>query len=200
MQLRARLLLAVLPATLVGCRTAPAPVPPPPEQLDLVAEPAARPPEHQPAPPAIPAERLETLRDNFGRIHFEFDSDALTEESRDVLQANAVILRRHQGVRVTLEGHTDGFGTEEYNVALGERRARAARRYLVRLGVPEAQLAVVTFGKERPLVGPGSKDDEAPNRRAEFVVVAGGGEAGSSTEPGLEFRIRAGQGPLPSWE
>ena len=82
----------------------------------------------------------------------------------------------------------------------GRSRAHAARRYLARLGVPKSQIAVVTFGKERPLVGPGSKDDEAPNRRAEFVVATGSDEAGSSTDPDIGFRIRSGQGALPEWE
>lgn len=178
-----------------GCKSAPKPVPTAAEEpLPAQVQPAPL----QAEPPPIPAERLETLKSNFARIHFEFDSDVLTKESRDVLQANAQILREHQGVRVTIEGHTDHYGTEEYNVALGERRATTAKRYLVRLGVHEAEIAVVTFGKEKPLVGHGTKNQEAANRRAEFVVTAGSDVADSSVDDGLQFRIRTGQGALPN--
>ena len=103
-------------------------------------------------------------------IRFEYDSAALTDEGRATLEKHALWLQGHRDVKVTVEGHCDERGTVEYNLALGEQRARATRDYLTSLGVAAERLRVVSFGKERPL-DPGSDEAAwAKNRRAHFAV------------------------------
>ena len=104
-------------------------------------------------------------------IRFEYDSAALTDEARSTLEKHALWLQGRRSARVTVEGHCDERGTVEYNLALGEQRARAARDYLVSLGVAAARLRVVSYGKERPL-DPGSGEAAwAKNRRGHFAVT-----------------------------
>jgi peptidoglycan-associated lipoprotein len=103
-------------------------------------------------------------------IHFDYDSAGLTDEARATLEKHALWLQGHRDVKVTVEGHCDERGTVEYNLALGEQRARATREYLVSLGVAADRLRVVSFGKERPL-DPGNDEAAwAKNRRAHFAV------------------------------
>jgi peptidoglycan-associated lipoprotein len=103
-------------------------------------------------------------------IRFEYDSATLTDEARSTLEKHALWLQGHRDTRVTVEGHCDERGTVEYNLALGEQRARAARDYLASLGVAAERLRVVSYGKERPL-DPGTGEASwARNRRAHFAV------------------------------
>jgi peptidoglycan-associated lipoprotein len=103
-------------------------------------------------------------------IRFEYDSATLTDEARATLEKHALWLQGRRDVRVTVEGHCDERGTVDYNLALGEQRARAARDYLASLGVAAERLRVVSFGKERPL-DPGHDEAAwAKNRRAHFAV------------------------------
>jgi len=103
-------------------------------------------------------------------INFAFDSYELSEESRAILALKASIMRRYDNVRVVIEGHCDERGTEEYNLALGERRARAAYEHLVILGVDPERMSIVSFGEERPIDPAHNETAWAKNRRAEFVV------------------------------
>jgi peptidoglycan-associated lipoprotein len=103
-------------------------------------------------------------------IHFALDSAALTDEARATLEKHALWLQGHRDVKVTVEGHCDDRGTVEYNLALGEQRARATRDYLVSLGVAGDRLRVVSYGKERPLDPAGNEAAWAKNRRARFAV------------------------------
>jgi peptidoglycan-associated lipoprotein len=128
----------------------------------------------------ITAEELQTLIDNFDRVHFAFDRADLDDSTKQVLAANAEILLKHPDVKVQVEGHADHYGSDIYNLALGQRRAESARRYLLDMGVLPSQLEVISYGEERPIVGDLGKDDEAPNRRAEFLVIVGGGKVESS--------------------
>jgi len=105
-----------------------------------------------------------------GDIHFVFDSAALTDEGRAILEKHALWLQSHRDTRVTIEGHCDERGTTEYNLALGEQRARAAYDYLVSLGVAAARLRTVSYGKERPLDPGHDETAMARNRRDHFVV------------------------------
>lgn len=122
----------------------------------------------------ITSEEIQTLQENFAKVHFGFDRSELDEATRAVLSANADILIRHPDVQVRIEGHADHYGSDLYNLALGQRRADVVTRYLVDLGVAPNQLAVISYGEERPLVGDGDAEAEAVNRRAEFLVVVGG--------------------------
>jgi len=103
-------------------------------------------------------------------VHFEYDSAALTEEARATLERHALWLQNHRDVRVTIEGHCDKRGTTDYNLALGEQRARAVWDYLVGLGVAPDRLRTVSYGKERPLDPAESEEAFARNRRAHFAV------------------------------
>lgn len=106
-------------------------------------------------------------------IHFELDSSALGDAARQTLGQHAAWLKAHVGARVTVEGHTDERGTIDYNLALGEQRARAAKEYLASLGVAAGRLRTVSFGKEKPLDPASNEAAWARNRRAHFVVTGG---------------------------
>jgi peptidoglycan-associated lipoprotein len=103
-------------------------------------------------------------------IRFAYDSANLTDEARSTLEKHALWLQSHRETRVTIEGHCDERGTVEYNLALGEQRARAARDYLVSLGVAPDRLRTVSYGKERPLDPAGTEEAWARNRRDHFQV------------------------------
>jgi peptidoglycan-associated lipoprotein len=102
------------------------------------------------------------------RIHFGFDQHTLSAEAREILGRNADFLKNNTGVRVRIEGHTDERGSDEYNLALGERRARAARDYLISLGINGNRLSIISYGEEMPLERGATEASWAKNRRAEF--------------------------------
>lgn len=104
-------------------------------------------------------------------VHFAYDSNTLDAAAKQELAANAAILKDKPSVHVQIEGHCDERGGIQYNIALGERRATAVRKYLEDLGVPEARLETVSYGKERPLVRGSDDESYAKNRRAAFVVT-----------------------------
>ena len=119
------------------------------------------------------AERARAYETLTGMVYFDFDSYTLREESRDLLGAKVPILQADPAIRLRLEGHTDERGSEEYNVALGMRRAQAAREFLAGFGIPEARLDVISFGEARPH-DPGEGEAAwSRNRRVEFQVAAG---------------------------
>jgi peptidoglycan-associated lipoprotein len=104
-------------------------------------------------------------------IHFDFDKSDIREGDRAVLSKNADTLKKYDFLRVTVEGHCDERGTVEYNLALGERRAKAARDYLVSLGVPAERLKTVSYGKEVPVCQESNETCWQRNRRAHFTVT-----------------------------
>jgi len=105
------------------------------------------------------------------KIYFDFDQFTLSAESRQTLGENAKYLQANSGVQVVIEGHCDERGSDEYNLALGESRALAAKNYLVSLGVSPARLSVISYGEEKPAVMGADEDAWAKNRRAEFKAV-----------------------------
>ncbi len=107
-------------------------------------------------------------------ILFPFDSYGLDEAARQTLGAQADWLARNAGVRVAIEGHTDERGTREYNLALGERRANAAKNFLAAQGVGVDRMTIISYGKERPAVDGANEEAWAKNRRAVTVVVSAG--------------------------
>ena len=103
------------------------------------------------------------------RVHFDFDSYVLTPKARRTLARNAEVLKA-LGIKVQIEGHCDERGSDEYNLALGERRAQAAMNYLATLGVPSSRMSTISYGEEKAL-DPGHDEAAwAKNRRAEFVA------------------------------
>jgi peptidoglycan-associated lipoprotein len=152
---------------------APAPPPRPPAPPVPVAEPTIVPPEPVPED-AISSASLDDLNKNspLKPVFYELDSSDLNAASQKVLDENAALLKKYSTWAVTVEGHCDERGTAEYNLALGERRAIAARAYLVSLGIAADRMRTVSYGKEFPF-DPGH--DEAAftkNRRAHFVITA----------------------------
>ena len=106
------------------------------------------------------------------RIYFAFDKSDLTEESRQILTEKSELLKSFPTLSLLVEGHCDERGTNEYNMALGERRARAAHEYLVLMGVDAGRLTIISYGEEYPAV-PGSGEEAwAKNRRDEFKATA----------------------------
>lgn len=104
-------------------------------------------------------------------IYFDFDSYLLSTDARNTLSRNANWLRNNSGVSVLIEGHADERGSDEYNLALGEKRAGAARRYIETLGVKGERVKIISYGEEKPATAGHDEESWAKNRRAEFVVV-----------------------------
>jgi peptidoglycan-associated lipoprotein len=102
-------------------------------------------------PPEIPTEEVtkEEIQKDLQPIHFDFDRYALRPEDREILSRNAQVLKENPAVKIRIEGNCDERGTVEYNLALGEKRARAAMDYLVNLGVSADRVSIITYGKER---------------------------------------------------
>ena len=120
---------------------------------------------------AIPGSRADFLQSvPADRVFFELDSYALDGEDRATLDAQAAWLQRNSGVSVTIEGHADERGTREYNLALGDRRANAARDYLQSRGIAANRMQVISWGKERPANPASNEEAWAENRRAVTVV------------------------------
>ncbi len=103
-------------------------------------------------------------------IHFAFDSYVLTEEAQKILDKKVDWLRKHPGVKIIIEGHCDERGSNEYNLALGERRANSAKEYLVNAGIDPDRIHIISYGEERPLALGSDEASWAINRRAHFVV------------------------------
>lgn len=108
----------------------------------------------------------------FETAYFDFDKSDLRKDTRDVLSKNAeIILKSLATAKIQIEGHCDERGSAEYNMALGERRANSAQKYLTTLGVKGENLSIISYGKEKPAVNGSDEAAWAKNRRAEFVVV-----------------------------
>lgn len=168
-RMAAPLLALVLVAALApGCARrgvqAPPAAPPPSSPSTPGDRPAGR-TDTPPAPAPEPAREGEAAP-----VFFAYDSHALDESARSVLDRNAKLLRERPIAQVTIEGHCDERGTVEYNQALGERRAQAAKDYLVAAGVAASRIQVISYGKERPFDEGHDEAAWARNRRAHFVL------------------------------
>ncbi|GAA4496188.1 peptidoglycan-associated lipoprotein Pal [Pseudaeromonas paramecii] len=113
-------------------------------------------------------QKYEALRQD-NTVYFDFDKDEIKGQYAQLLQAHAEFLKEHNAIKVLVEGHTDERGTPEYNISLGERRAKAVAKYLQNLGVDVYQLSVVSYGEEKPADAGHSEDAYAKNRRAVLV-------------------------------
>lgn len=168
------LIVTILAGALLsaGCAKQPTPEETAAVEQPVVASPASAPAEpaaaaveeHQgPSQPNIQAADLQ-------RIHFDFDKFALSPAARDTLAANAVLLQTSPEAKISIEGYCDERGSDEYNLALGERRAKAAKDYLISLGMPAERLQTISYGEEKPLDPASNEDAWAKNRRAEFKI------------------------------
>ena len=163
------------------------PPPPPPPPPPPAAAPAPPPPPPPPPPPApAPAPRPLTEDEIFqrktldelnaehplGDVNFDYDMSTIREDARPILQRNADYMRRWMSIKVTVEGHADQRGTNEYNLALGERRAAAVRDYLVSLGIAADRILAISKGEEQPLCTEMTEPCYAMNRRGHFIITA----------------------------
>ncbi|NDA08400.1 MAG: peptidoglycan-associated lipoprotein Pal [Alphaproteobacteria bacterium] len=114
-----------------------------------------------------PAEELIKVGD---KVYFEYDSSALSDASKATLAAQAAFLKANPSIRITVEGHCDERGTREYNLALGERRASAARDYLVAQGIDNARIKTISYGKERPAFVGSNPYAYSKNRRSVSII------------------------------
>lgn len=105
------------------------------------------------------------------RVYFPFDQFALTNEARRVLDANAIILKSYPALKVSIEGHCDSRGSDEYNLALGERRAHVVKNYLVSLGIGSDRFETISYGEELPADSAMTESAWAMNRRTEFKTI-----------------------------
>jgi len=106
------------------------------------------------------------------RVYFAFDKFDIKPEYKEMLKTKADLLKKYSSIRVRIEGNCDERGTQEYNLALGERRARASYEYMVTLGVNPSQLEMISYGKENPAVQGNSEAAWSKNRRDDFRVIA----------------------------
>jgi peptidoglycan-associated lipoprotein len=176
--------LSVIALVALGaCKKKPEVAPAPTEQ------PAPAP---QPAPPPTPAQpecdaacvearnnaaKAEAIRAATAAltatIYFDYDRSDITDDSRAKLDAKVPVLTQNTAVRIRIAGHTDSRGSDEYNLALGQRRAAAAKRYLTDRGVDGSRIEIVSFGEERPTCTDESEGCWSRNRRDEFEVTGG---------------------------
>ena len=154
--------------------TAPPPPPPPPPPPAPTPPPAPAPPRQLSEEELFKQKTLAQLNDEMplAGVTFDYDQFNIRDDQRGVLQKNADYMRRWTTIRATIEGHADARGTNEYNLALGQRRANAVRDYLVGLGIAADRLATVSKGEEELLCAEDTEACHARNRRGHFVITA----------------------------
>ena len=149
---------------------APAPAPPPPKEEAKVEAPAPAPAPPPPKVEAAPVAEKAAPPDLRGlRIQFAFDDYNLSNKSKENLEKIASWMSKDSAAKVQIEGHTCDIGTAEYNLALGERRANSAKKYLEGLGVNAASISTISYGEERPMVPNSDEGNRSKNRRDEFL-------------------------------
>jgi peptidoglycan-associated lipoprotein len=172
------LLMLALAVLLTGCPKRPvatgvaAPAPPAPTATPAPtpAPPAIVTPAPAPAPAPPPRAAQFVENDNLKDVYFDFDKSDIRPPDAKILDANAAWLKTRGNDLVLIEGHCDERGTNEYNLALGERRARATMNYLLAQGLPAGRITIISYGKERPVCSEHAESCWARNRRAHFLV------------------------------
>ena len=178
---------AILAVSLTACAKKKPPVakptsPPPANTSGSNRPPAPPTPVSEPQPVPVEPSGADTLATRdlddinknspFQPLFFGYDQADVSGDGQQVLNANAEIMKKYSTWIITIEGHADERGTAEYNLALGERRALAARNYLVSLGIPADRLRTVSYGKEFPFDPAHTEEAYSKNRRAHFVVTS----------------------------
>jgi peptidoglycan-associated lipoprotein len=199
MQNSRRLIVLAVAATAmigVGCAKKTAAVQPPPPPATPVAAPAAQPQQSRPParaavstpapapvaqqtprmPNAETRARIDTLLSRIEDAYFDYDKHTLRPDAIKALEADSTelrnILKDYPDYKLTIEGHCDERGSAEYNMALGQERANAAKAYLVQVGIPDGQLSTVTYGKEKPICDEHDETCWQKNRRVHIVAAA----------------------------
>ena len=161
------IVVATAVIAMAGCAKKPPKELPPAPQETPTAE--APPPAETGPVPGSQAHFLANVASD--RVFFDTDKSDIDAESQATLRSQAAYLRQYPNVRVTIEGHADERGTREYNLALGERRANAAKNYLASLGIDAGRISTISYGKERPEALGSDEASWAKNRRAVTVTV-----------------------------
>jgi len=172
------LVIAVALSFTAACKKKPKEVPPPPPQVKEQ-------PKVEPVAPPVVKEPVLSEEDIFlqksleqinrekplATIYFDYDKALIRDDARPVLETNASWLTKFKTIKIRIEGHCDERGTEEYNMALGEKRAKATMDYLANLGIAAGRMEVISYGKSQP-VDPGHGETAwQKNRRAQFLVI-----------------------------
>jgi peptidoglycan-associated lipoprotein len=123
-------------------------------------------PKEEPIPAAVEEKKMLELKNAF----FDFDKSIIREDAKAPLQNNAEFLRANKNTKIVIEGHCDERGTNEYNLALGQRRADSAKRYLINLGINPSRLSTISYGEERPFCKEQNETCWQSNRRAHFII------------------------------
>ncbi len=159
-------------AFILGCAKKPPPAPPPEPAAPQVQAPAPTPP---PPPVDTEAEHRQHIQariaETFKPIYFAYDKSELTDDSKATCQAIGDLMKEVPEITVRIEGNTDERGTEEYNLALGERRAKSVQDYLTSYGVAASRMSIISYGKEKPAVEGHDEAAWAKNRRDEFTTT-----------------------------
>lgn len=116
---------------------------------------------------------IKELQTKIKDIYFDFDSYDIRDDARPVLREVASMLAKNKDIKVIIEGHTDERGTNEYNLGLGDKRANAAKEYLLSLGITSGRINTLSYGEEKPLCTEQTEDCWSKNRRAHFVLIEG---------------------------
>lgn len=163
----------------ISCKPKTKPTPPPPPQAQEQPK-VEQVKEETPAqPPALSEEELFMKKSldqinqerNLRMIRFDYDKYFVRDDAKPILEANAAWLKKYRTAKILVEGHCDDRGTEEYNLALGEKRAKSAMDYLVALGIPAERMKIISYGKSQPLDMGSNETAWANNRRAQFLVI-----------------------------
>ena len=163
------------PPNTIDVDTQPVDTPPPAVTQDVVPTPTPT-VEDEVEDPMMSSD-LQIVNDELRRrgfspdVYFEYDESSLSDETRERLARNAELLKAQTGFLVTVEGHADERGTNEYNLALGDKRANAVRDYLSSLGVDGSRLRIITYGEERPVCTETEESCWSQNRRAHMIIT-----------------------------
>lgn len=162
----------------VSCKKKPKEVPPPPPQTQ------EQPPVEKVEPPVVAEPKL-TEEELFlqksldqinrekplGTVYFDYDKALIRDDARGTLDMNASWLKKFRSAKILIEGHCDERGTEEYNLALGEKRAKSTQDYLLSSGIPADRMKIISYGKSQPIDPGHSESAWQMNRRAQFLVI-----------------------------
>jgi peptidoglycan-associated lipoprotein len=179
---RVAVLLVAVPLALSACKKKPAAVEPEPQiPTSTATPPSTNNTADEDAAPRAAAEAvrkaIEAARSALlETIFYDYDSDDLRSDARATLDAKLRVLNANPSLRIRIEGHCDERGTDQYNLALGRRRAAQAKQYLLDRGIDASRIETVSYGRERPVVQGGTEEAFAQNRRGEFQIIAGGEE------------------------
>ena len=120
------------------------------------------------------SELIRKLQEQIKDIHFDFDKYDIRQDDIPTLKKVATVLQKYPKLKVIIEGHCDERGTNEYNFALGQKRANSAKQYLITLGVPSSKIDIISYGEEKPLCNEHNEECWQKNRRAHFVFIEEG--------------------------